>query len=137
MALTGTLLGVLLNASTPGWGIVIMLTMVLGSMTSMTLSKGLDQREQELSGIDGPASSGGGNSDAQENTNLLHAFFGRNEEEEKAEQAKQEQRKVTSYFMLGALLVICITCGVLRHHMGFCLDALKSGVKADADEACK
>merc|ERR1719473_2357082 len=44
MALTGTLLGVLLNAGTPGWAIVIMLALVLGSMTSMTLSKGLEQR---------------------------------------------------------------------------------------------
>merc|ERR1719321_1152659 len=39
--------------------------------------------------------------------------------------------------MLFSLLAICIICGVLRHHMGFCLEGLASGVKAKADEACK
>merc|ERR1719213_1535698 len=53
MALTGTLLGVLLNAGTPGWSIVLMLTLVLGSMTMMTLQKGFEQRQQEQEGVYG------------------------------------------------------------------------------------
>jgi len=136
MALTGTLLGVLLNAGTPGWTIVIMLSLVLGSMTSMTLSKGFEQREQELSGSDSPASS---NDHApQEQNSLLNTFFGGPSEEELAKQKEeQNNKKLTSYALLGALLFICVICGVLRHHMGFCLDGLKSGVKAEADEACK
>merc|ERR1719161_1585061 len=48
MALTGTLMGVLLNFGIPGWSIVAMLTVVLSSMTWATLNKGLEQRSQEL-----------------------------------------------------------------------------------------
>jgi len=139
MALTGTLLGVLLNAGTPGWSIVIMLALVLGSMTSMTLSKGFEQREQEQSGIEAPSSSSGsGGPSPQEGNSLLNSFFGGpTEEEQQKQKDEQAQKRVISYVMLGALLFICVTCGVLRHHMGFCLDGLKSGVKAEADEACK
>jgi len=139
MALTGTLLGVLLNAGTPGWSIVIMLALVLGSMTSMTLSKAIEQREEELAGSSAP--SGSNDNGQQEGNNLLsgvNAFFGGPTEEELQKQ-KEEQatKKIVSYVLLGALLFICILSGALRHHMGFCLDGLKSGIKAEADEACK
>jgi len=145
MALTGTLLGVLLNAGAPGWGIVIMLVMVLGSMTMMTLTKGLEQREQEISGEEapsGPASPP--DQGAGEDKNLLSTFFGPTEEQmaemeqQKAELlAHQTMKRITSYIMLGTLLLLCVVCGVLRHHMGFCLDGLATGVKADADAACQ
>jgi len=141
MALTGTLLGVLLNAGTPGWSIVIMLTVFLGSMTAMTLGKAFEQREEEMSGTISGSSSGSTNNDtnAQEGNSLLAHFGlgGPTEEELQKQKEQQNTKKMTSYIMLGALLILCITCGVLRHHMGFCLDALQSGVKVDMDEACK
>merc|ERR1719159_133534 len=35
--------------------------------------------------------------------------------------------KNLNYAMLSVLLVLTIVCGVLRHHMGFCLDELGAG----------
>merc|ERR1719235_307168 len=135
MALTGTLLGVLLNAGTPGWIVVIMLTVVLGSMTMMTIGKGFEQREQELSG---GSPSGSGDSQApQEDRNLLSAFFGPTQEELEKQREEQSQKRMLSYGLLGTLLFFCITCGVLRHHFGFCLDALSTGTKEDQDTACQ
>eukprot|EP00746_Dinoflagellata_sp_MGD_P013056 gnl/MRDRNA2_/MRDRNA2_128052_c0_seq1.p2 gnl/MRDRNA2_/MRDRNA2_128052_c0~~gnl/MRDRNA2_/MRDRNA2_128052_c0_seq1.p2 ORF type:complete len:449 (-),score=91.60 gnl/MRDRNA2_/MRDRNA2_128052_c0_seq1:91-1437(-) len=135
MALTGTLLGVLLNAGTPGWSIVLILSTVLGSMTFMTLQKGLQQREQEQAGIDAPA--GGNGHGPQEENSLMGTFFGPSEEERQKMENEQAMKRVSSYVMLFSLLVICIVCGVLRHHMGFCLDGLASGVKSQADAACQ
>lgn len=134
MALTGTLLGVLLNAGTPGWGIVIMLSVVLGSMTMMTIGKGMEQREQEMSGA--PSSGNGGNQ-GSEDRNLLTAFFGPTEEELAKQKEEQDNKRVISYSLLGTLLFFCVTCGVLRHHFGFCLEALEGGTKAEQDAACQ
>jgi uncharacterized membrane protein YfcA len=137
MALTGTLLGVLLNAGTPGWSIVIMLTLVLGSMTAMTLQKGLQQREEEQAEAIAP-SGGNGQAPPQEQSSLLNNLFSQPSEEEiQKHNDEQAQKRISSYVMLFSLLAICIICGVLRHHFGFCLDGIQSGVQAKADEACK
>merc|ERR550537_1338197 len=78
MALTGTLLGVLFNEGTPGWMIVVLLTVVLGSMTLMTLGKGIEQRDEEMKEqVSGSSSSG--DQPSGEQSNLLSAFFGPSE----------------------------------------------------------
>merc|ERR1719375_2516715 len=101
----------------------------------MTLQKGFEQREQEQAGILEPT--GGNDHGRQDENTLLSAFFGPSEEERQKQKDEQNFKRVTSYIMLFTLLVICIVCGVLRHHMGFCLEGLASGVQSQADEACK
>merc|ERR1719265_1255572 len=51
MALIGTLFGVLLNRETPGWQIVLLLTLILAFMTSMVCHKGLKQYYEEVWGL--------------------------------------------------------------------------------------
>merc|ERR1719171_1839639 len=122
MALTGTLLGVVLNYGTPGWGIVGMLTVVLSSMTAATLQKGLEQQSQEV----GMAAADG------EEARLLPAptrptsDAAPNVGKEQSEQASKDASSPLNYAMMFMLLGLVIVGGVLRHHMGFCLDELES-----------
>lgn len=51
MALIGTLFGVLLNRETPGWQIVLLLTLILAFMTSMVVQKGARQYQAEVWGL--------------------------------------------------------------------------------------
>lgn len=140
MALTGTLLGVLFNAGAPGWSIVAMLTVVLSSMTWATLQKGLEQRANEL----GLAAAD------NEETALLPGPRPPSapaappapvvDEQQKQDAAKAANSSM-NYGMLFALLVLVIIGGVLRHHMGFCLDELAAGsLKEDitrGESACR
>lgn len=131
MALTGTLVGVLLNYGTPGWEIVGMLSVVLMCMTGMVTHKGLEQRAQEKV------------SEAEsESTRLLPAGPPGNvtppvtapqggDVEGGSEAAAESDAKSgwdkLNYVMLGILLFIVVVCGVVRHHMGFCLEEIEEG----------
>lgn len=114
-----------------------MLAVVLGSMTSMTLQKAFEQRQQEQDGTN--VHDEGNVQGSQEDNSLLGTFFGPSEEEKEKEKLLKEtqaSKRINSYIMLVALLAICVVCGVLRHHMGVCIHGLKTGIQEVADEKC-
>merc|ERR1719159_2409215 len=97
----------------------------------MTVNKGVEQREQELGRAPASGNSGGQDNASSEENRLLSAVFGPSQEELEKERAEQDQKRITSYSLLGTLLFLTIIGGVLRHHMEFCLNALESKVDAD------
>lgn len=125
-ALLGTLLGVLLNWSTPGWGIVLLLTLLLAFMTVVVLLKAHEQYLEEparKSKVDEPEDD---EDEVEEHAELLPraatyepppACLGRPGSGPLVEGAGPRRRDVVAAF---SVLAVVIVAGIARHHTALC-----------------
>lgn len=151
MALTGTLLGVVFNFGTPGGIIVFLLSITLILMFIIVMQKGLSQYDAEnrLERRDGVDSE---NLLNHRNLNQGDDVMGgqlRRRRPSTGSSASSitgvwpdpkvhddaDIRGPVNQAALAMLLFLVISCGVLRHHMGFCLDELRAGQLTTADGA--
>lgn len=137
MALTGTLLGVLLNKHTPGWGVVIMLTAVLLFMTGTVVSKGVQQYMSEEAILQSCSSD---SPDCSETSGLLAARDLPSPEKPSFSQAPSETGEACfstkDAILLSMLLTIVVLGGVLRHHTGFCIIEKTEQLSGTKESAC-
>lgn len=140
MALIGTLFGVLLNRETPGWQIVLVLTLILAFMTSMVVHKGLKQYYEEVWGLQ-QSQSGSvddeetqgllGNGNTQDGDDLLVLDVGSCEKH-----VGQNICSNTDVLMMGLLLSVIIFGGVLRDHAKSCRNEKVTGSQWGDHPAC-
>jgi len=136
MALIGTLFGVLLNRETPGWQIVLLLTLILAFMTSMVCHKGLQQYQAEVLGsqqspeatADEEAMLLGNAQDADDPVPGAESHDIRGGQgdddllcpERSSKQIGQNNCSSNDVLYMGLLLSVIIVGGVLRDHAKSC-----------------
>eukprot|EP00746_Dinoflagellata_sp_MGD_P008793 gnl/MRDRNA2_/MRDRNA2_117643_c0_seq1.p1 gnl/MRDRNA2_/MRDRNA2_117643_c0~~gnl/MRDRNA2_/MRDRNA2_117643_c0_seq1.p1 ORF type:complete len:492 (+),score=86.04 gnl/MRDRNA2_/MRDRNA2_117643_c0_seq1:148-1623(+) len=154
MALTGTLMGVVFNFGTPGGIIVILLSATLIVMFLTVVHKGLEQYRKESQLLDqdtentslisrsnvqgysqGSEACGGQLRRRRPSASSSSSGLGTWPEPKVEDFEQTNIRGPVNQAALAALLFLVVSCGVLRHHMGFCLEELHRGQLTTADGA--
>jgi uncharacterized membrane protein YfcA len=162
MALVGTLLGVMLNRQTPGWGILLMLVVVLVFMTATVSYKAWQQYREELAENPDLTDTNDGANLAQNSNDAQDQRESRGNVQDAMDAspahrpvqspkgtAKKNKAKIASEsarqlgpedaFLMGAMFLFVVFGGVLRHRAEVCAAEMLGplGPATEAESYCR